>query len=54
MSLDSVTGYHVGGTVNIDTGDGGGNLESRTITAIGASDITFTPRSAGPTPPARR
>jgi len=44
----SVTGYHVGGTINIDTGDGGERLESRTITAIGTggadgTGIAFTP-----------
>ncbi|MFB4269829.1 family 78 glycoside hydrolase catalytic domain [Nonomuraea sp. GTA35] len=48
VSLDSVTGYHVSGTVNIDTGDGGDNLESRTITAIGASEIAFTPALGKP------
>ena len=46
--LDSVEGYHVGGTVNVDTGDGGERLESRVITAIGTAGpdgtgITFTP-----------
>ncbi|MEV0830457.1 family 78 glycoside hydrolase catalytic domain [Nonomuraea rubra] len=48
VSLSNVTGYHVGGTINIDTGDGGGNLESRTITAIGTSGITFTPALSRP------
>ncbi|MFC7110548.1 alpha-L-rhamnosidase N-terminal domain-containing protein [Nonomuraea rubra] len=48
MPLDNVTGYHVGGTINIDTGDGGDNLESRTITAIGTSGITFTPALSRP------
>ncbi|KAL7947061.1 putative alpha-L-rhamnosidase [Trichoderma barbatum] len=43
VRLSSVTGYTVGGTINIDTGDGGDKLESRTITAIGSSNITFTP-----------
>ncbi|GAA2878296.1 hypothetical protein GCM10010517_40320 [Streptosporangium fragile] len=43
VTLNDVTGYHVGGTIDIDTGNGGDNLESRTITAIGSSDITFTP-----------
>ncbi|MEV4840958.1 family 78 glycoside hydrolase catalytic domain [Nonomuraea sp. NPDC049486] len=48
VRLDDVTGYHLGGTVNIDTGDGGDTLESRTITAIGTpgpggTGITFTP-----------
>jgi alpha-L-rhamnosidase len=46
--VDSVTGYHVGGTINIDTGDGGDRLESRRITAIGTAGadgtgITFEP-----------
>jgi alpha-L-rhamnosidase len=46
--VDSVTGYHVGGTVNVDTGGGGDRLESRTITAIGTAGvdgtgISFTP-----------
>ncbi|MDX3496587.1 family 78 glycoside hydrolase catalytic domain [Streptomyces turgidiscabies] len=46
--VNSVANYHVGGTVNIDTGDGGGRLESRTITAIGTAGadgtgITFEP-----------
>lgn len=48
VPLDNVTGYHVGGTINIDTGDGGDNLESRTITAIGTSGITFTPALSRP------
>jgi alpha-L-rhamnosidase len=43
VELSSVTGYHVGGTVNVDTGGGGDRLESRTITAIGATSVTFTP-----------
>jgi len=48
VKLDSVSGYHVGGTINIDTGGGGDRLESRTITAIGTpgadgTGITFTP-----------
>ncbi|GAA2212830.1 hypothetical protein GCM10009850_082920 [Nonomuraea monospora] len=50
VTLSGVTGYHVGGTVNIDTGDGGDNLESRTITAIGAADLTFTPALDKPHP----
>ncbi|WP_344947025.1 family 78 glycoside hydrolase catalytic domain [Sphaerisporangium flaviroseum] len=50
---DSVTGYHIGGTINIDTGDGGDGLESRTITAIGTAGadgtgITFTPGLSKP------
>lgn len=43
VRLDTTTGYHVGGTVNVDTGGGGDRLESRVITAIGADSITFTP-----------
>jgi alpha-L-rhamnosidase len=48
VRVSSVTGYHVGGTINIDTADGGERLESRTITAIGTSGaegsgISFTP-----------
>ena len=31
----SVTGYAVGDTVNVDTGDGGSRLESRKVTAVG-------------------
>ncbi|MEV0173158.1 family 78 glycoside hydrolase catalytic domain [Streptomyces sp. NPDC050803] len=48
VKVSSVTGYHLGGTLNIDTGDGGERLESRTITAIGTpgadgTGITFEP-----------
>jgi alpha-L-rhamnosidase len=48
VQLSDVANYHVGGTVNVDTGDGGDRLESRTITAIGTpgadgSGISFTP-----------
>lgn len=48
VKLDSVANYHVGGTINVDTGNGGDSLESRTITAIGTAGadgtgITFTP-----------
>jgi alpha-L-rhamnosidase len=51
-TLDTVTGYHVGGTINIDTGGGGDRLESRVITAIdtAANTITFTPGLSGPHP----
>jgi alpha-L-rhamnosidase len=50
VTLDNVTGYHVGGTINVDTGDGGDRLESRVITAIGTNGISFTPAlSAGHT-----
>ncbi|KAK0614477.1 bacterial alpha-L-rhamnosidase-domain-containing protein [Immersiella caudata] len=43
--LSAVVGYHVGGTINIDTGGAGDNLESRTIIAISSTtrSITFTP-----------
>ncbi|KAH8679368.1 putative alpha-L-rhamnosidase [Ilyonectria robusta] len=43
VQLSNTTGYHVGGTINIDTGGGGDKLESRKITAIGTTTITFTP-----------
>ncbi|MGI5149582.1 family 78 glycoside hydrolase catalytic domain [Plantactinospora sp. CA-294935] len=48
VKLDSVANYHVGGTINVDTGEGGDRLESRVITAIGTAGpdgtgITFTP-----------
>ncbi|MEV4033639.1 family 78 glycoside hydrolase catalytic domain [Streptomyces umbrinus] len=45
VELSGVAGYHLGGTVNIDTGDGGERLESRTITAISTdgTGITFEP-----------
>ncbi|MFC8436508.1 family 78 glycoside hydrolase catalytic domain [Streptomyces sp. NPDC057253] len=45
VKVSSVANYHVGGTVNIDTGDGGERLESRTITALdtAGSGITFQP-----------
>ncbi|MFC5823272.1 family 78 glycoside hydrolase catalytic domain [Nonomuraea insulae] len=53
VKLDNVANYHVGGTINIDTGNGGDNLESRTITAIGTAGadgtgITFTPELSKP------
>ncbi|WP_327010744.1 glycoside hydrolase family 78 protein [Dactylosporangium sp. NBC_01737] len=53
VKLDNVANYHVGGTINIDTGNGGDSLESRTITAIGTAGadgtgITFTPALAKP------
>jgi len=47
VTLDSTADYHVGGTINIDTGDGGDNLESRTVTAIGGG-ISFTPALTKP------
>ena len=48
VRLSSVANYHVGGTINIDTGDGGDRLESRVITAIGTAGaggtgISFEP-----------
>ncbi|MFD4701256.1 family 78 glycoside hydrolase catalytic domain [Streptomyces niveus] len=48
IKVSGVTGYHVGGTVNIDTGDGGERLEAREITAIGTpgaegTGISFKP-----------
>ncbi|WP_049575831.1 alpha-L-rhamnosidase [Streptomyces sp. SBT349] len=48
VMVSSVADYHVGGAINIDTGDGGDRLESREITAIGTagadgSGITFEP-----------
>ncbi|WP_207757550.1 family 78 glycoside hydrolase catalytic domain [Nonomuraea cypriaca] len=53
VKLDNVGNYHVGGTINIDTGDGGENLESRAITAIGTAGadgtgIAFTPGLSKP------
>lgn len=48
VKLSSTASYHVGGTINIDTGDGGDRLESRVITSIGTpgvdgTGISFTP-----------
>ncbi|WEH13423.1 alpha-L-rhamnosidase [Streptomyces sp. VNUA24] len=48
VQVSSVANHHVGGTVNIDTGDGGERLECRTVTAIGTAGadgtgITFEP-----------
>ena len=53
VKLDSVANYHVGGTINVDTGNGGDSLESRVITAIGTAGadgtgITFTPGLSKP------
>ncbi|MEV6107257.1 family 78 glycoside hydrolase catalytic domain [Streptomyces sp. NPDC051940] len=55
VNVSSVTGYHVAGTINIDTGDGGARLESRTITAIGTegpdgTGIAFEPALAAAHP----
>ena len=36
----STANYHLGGTVNVDTGDGGDRLESRVITNIGTAPTT--------------
>lgn len=36
----STANYHLGGTINIDTGDGGDRLESRVITNIGTAPTT--------------
>ena len=43
--LDSVTGYAVGDTINVDTGDGGSRLESRTVTAVGTNTLTVRARA---------
>ena len=53
VKLDNVANYHLGGTINVDTGGGGDNLESRTITAIGTAGvdgtgISFTPGLSKP------
>jgi alpha-L-rhamnosidase len=55
VKLDNVDNYHVGGTINIDTGSSGAHLESRTITAIGTAGadgtgISFTPELSHPHP----
>jgi alpha-L-rhamnosidase len=36
----STANYHIGGTINVDTGNGGDDLESRVITAIGTAPTT--------------
>ncbi|KAK5165457.1 uncharacterized protein LTR77_008986 [Saxophila tyrrhenica] len=45
VRLNNVTLYHLGGTINIDTANGGHKLESRVITAIHnrTKSIDFTP-----------
>jgi alpha-L-rhamnosidase len=53
VKVDNVANYHIGGNINIDIGDGGDGLESRTITAIGTAGvdgtgITFTPGLSKP------
>jgi alpha-L-rhamnosidase len=40
VEVSSVANYHLGGTINIDTGDGGDLLESRVITNIGTAPTT--------------
>lgn len=50
VTLNSVANYHIGGTINIDTGNGGDNLESRTITSIGTAQVQFTPGLSQPHP----
>ncbi|KAH7095814.1 putative alpha-L-rhamnosidase [Paraphoma chrysanthemicola] len=45
VQLSNVTGYHIAGTINIDTAGGGDKLESRRILTINNSTniVTFTP-----------
>ncbi|KAH6638505.1 putative alpha-L-rhamnosidase [Boeremia exigua] len=45
VRLTNVSGYHLQGSINIDTGSGGDRLESRVITAIDQNQTTinFTP-----------
>ncbi|NPC42105.1 family 78 glycoside hydrolase catalytic domain [Nocardioides sp. zg-1230] len=40
VQLSGVTGYAVGDTVNVDTGDGGSRLESRRVTAVNGNVLT--------------
>ncbi|GAA1017499.1 hypothetical protein Aple_032170 [Acrocarpospora pleiomorpha] len=53
VKVDNVANYHVGGTINVDTGQGGDRLESRVITQIGTASAAGTgigfnpPLSAG-------
>ncbi|WP_053227419.1 family 78 glycoside hydrolase catalytic domain [Solirubrobacter soli] len=47
VQLDAVTGYSVGDTINVDTGDGGEKLESRRVTAVGTNTVTFDPPLSG-------
>ncbi|KAF9874580.1 putative alpha-l-rhamnosidase protein [Colletotrichum karsti] len=42
VQLNNVTGYHLGGTINIDTAAGGDNLESRTIASIDNKTLSIT------------
>ncbi|MGK5684080.1 family 78 glycoside hydrolase catalytic domain [Actinoplanes sp. URMC 104] len=47
IAVSDTAGYHVGGTVNVDTGGGGDRLESRVITAVSTGTIAFTPGLTG-------
>jgi alpha-L-rhamnosidase len=40
LTLDSVAGYAVGDSVNVDAGNGGASLESRKVTAISGNTLT--------------
>ena len=42
LKVSSVSGYTVGATINVDTGGGGGALESRVIAAVGTAGATGT------------
>ena len=42
VQLSSVVGYAAGDTVNVDTGDGGGRLESRKVTAVDGHTLTVS------------
>ncbi|MEV6384952.1 family 78 glycoside hydrolase catalytic domain [Streptomyces sp. NPDC051773] len=42
VRVSSVANFHVGGTVSVDTGDGGERMESRTVTAIGTAGADGT------------
>lgn len=43
VRLDNTTGYHVGGSIHIHTGRGVDLLESRVVTEIRNTTISFTP-----------
>jgi alpha-L-rhamnosidase len=47
IMVSDTAGYHVGGTVNVDTGGGGDRLESRVITALSTGTIAFSPALSG-------
>ena len=52
VRVSSVANYYVGGAINLDTGDGGDRLESRTITAVGTTPTNTSlalPAAAGDT-----